>query len=78
MTSFIANGNSLHLQDNPKEYPFGCAGGEKYLQRLFNSKINRADELKSVYEYINNLYQDLSCSLLPNPGKSCISGVVRK
>ena len=57
------------IQDNPKEYPFGSVGGEKYLQRFFNSKTNKADELKSVYETINNLYQDLSCSLLPNPGK---------
>lgn len=56
--------------NNPDEFPFGMQGGQKYLEDLLVVKANHPEELKSVRNFIKASFDQLSCCLLPYPGKS--------
>lgn len=52
-----------------RTYPFGIEGGAQYLKEFLEVKQSHKEELKSVRDFIRSSYDELSCSLLPDPGK---------
>ncbi|KAG5668473.1 hypothetical protein PVAND_016412 [Polypedilum vanderplanki] len=58
---------------NPDEYPFGSEGGSEYMKYFLKIKPNQKEELRSVRQFIQSSFEELSCSLLPHPG-SVIAG----
>ena len=56
--------------NSPDEFPFGFDGGQKYLDDLLIVKPNHPEQLKSVRTFIKASFENLSCCLLPYPGKN--------
>lgn len=54
----------------PSEYPFGFEGGNSYIMKQLEIKDDQLIALKSVREYIFSSFEDISCFLLPEPGRS--------
>ncbi|XP_015837433.2 atlastin isoform X1 [Tribolium castaneum] len=50
----------------PYEKPYGAEGGSAYLQEVFNSPQK---EVKDQIENLKGLFNELSCFLLPYPGR---------
>lgn len=54
---------------NPDEFEFGLEGGEHYLKEVLKIKSDQKSELKSVRQFINASFEQISCCLMPYPGK---------
>lgn len=54
---------------NPDEYNFGVEGGKKYLDEVLKTKPSQSHELQSVRQHIKSSFDQLTCCLLPYPGK---------
>ncbi|CAG9811791.1 unnamed protein product [Chironomus riparius] len=57
------------LSDNPDEHQYGTEGGIEYLQQYLTVESNQQEQLKSVRRFIYDSFEELSCSLMPHPGK---------
>ena len=53
----------------PDDEPYGFAGGNSYLKKNLKIVDNQHESLSSVREYIYSSFEDISCCLLPPPGK---------
>ena len=53
----------------PDDYAYGFTGGNSYLMKNLEIKENQHKSLKSVREYIFSSFENISCCLLPTPGK---------
>lgn len=54
---------------NPDEFEFGTDGGEHYLKEVLKIKSEQKPELKSVRQFISASFEQLTCCLMPYPGK---------
>ena len=54
---------------HPDDEPFGFEGGNSYLKKNLEIKKNQHESLSSVREYIASSFEDITCCLLPPPGK---------
>ncbi|CAG9812157.1 unnamed protein product [Chironomus riparius] len=59
---------------NPDDHAFGTEGGESYLKYFLKVKSGQKEELKSVRQFIHSSFEEISCALLPHPGKSVAGG----
>ena len=53
----------------PDDNPYGFKGGKSYLKKSLKIEKNQHESLKSVRKYIFSSFEDMSCCLLPSPGK---------
>lgn len=51
------------------EHMYGKVGGENYLKKILEVKINQKPEIKLLREFLAASFDRLSCCLLPPPGK---------
>ena len=54
---------------HPDDEPFGFEGGNSYLKKNLKIEDNQHESLSSVREHIYSSFEDISCFLLPHPGK---------
>ncbi|XP_070497363.1 uncharacterized protein [Chironomus tepperi] len=59
---------------NTEEFYYGIDGGRKYLDHFIGQSGNQKVELAYLCESILNSYDDVSCALLPHPGKVVATG----
>lgn len=57
---------------NCDQYEFGIEGGKEYLKSILTIKPNQKPELASVRQFIYDSFDNVSCALLPHPGKKKI------
>lgn len=56
--------------NQPDEYNFGLEGGKNFLKMFLKVKNFHTPELKQLREYLQNTFEDISCFLMPYPGKT--------
>lgn len=56
--------------NQPEEYSYGIEGGNRFLKKFLSIKNFHTAELKQVREYIKDTFEDISCFLMPYPGKA--------
>ncbi|CAJ0585384.1 unnamed protein product, partial [Mesorhabditis spiculigera] len=54
---------------SPHKYPYGYDGGQKYLDWVMQVRPQQHEELKGVRNHIRNCFFEMSCFLMPNPGR---------
>lgn len=54
---------------NCDQFDFGIEGGKQYLRHILTIKPNQKPELASVRQFIHDSFDNVSCALLPHPGK---------
>lgn len=54
---------------NVDDFEFGFDGGRHYLDQVLKFRVGQSEELKSVREHLRNSFDELSCCLMPYPGK---------
>ncbi|EDQ90984.1 uncharacterized protein MONBRDRAFT_20202 [Monosiga brevicollis MX1] len=52
-----------------EDYPAGAEGGQAYLDSILATSEDQPEELREVREWLRGCYEDISCFLLPDPGK---------
>jgi len=60
--------------NNGDDYNYGRDGGNFYLDEVMKIKNNQKPELQSVRETISSCFEEITCCLLPNPGKGVSRG----
>ena len=56
--------------DEDVEYPYGLEGGQKYFQVTTRPSALKAEEHKMMQKFFHNAFGEISCFLLPEPGKA--------
>ncbi|KAJ0173421.1 hypothetical protein K1T71_010570 [Dendrolimus kikuchii] len=52
----------------PYEYAYGPEGGERLLKKRLEVHEGQHEELQKLRVYINKIFEDLACFLMPHPG----------
>ncbi|CAG9802094.1 unnamed protein product [Chironomus riparius] len=60
--------------NNGDYYNYGTVGGRSYLEEVMKVKTNQKPELQSVRKTIASCFDEITCCLLPNPGKGVSRG----
>jgi len=56
--------------DEDVDYPHGLEGGKKYFDRTTKPNAQKAEEHKMMQKFFHNAFGEISCFLLPEPGKA--------
>ena len=56
--------------DEDVNYSYGLEGGQKYFKVATQPSAQKAEEHKMVQEFFHNAFGEISCFLLPEPGKT--------
>ncbi|CAG9811790.1 unnamed protein product [Chironomus riparius] len=59
---------------NPDEFDYGIEGGKKYLDHFQKTMRTQKMDLQYICDSIYNSFENITCSLLPHPGKIVSTG----
>ncbi|XP_062979965.1 atlastin-2 isoform X1 [Elgaria multicarinata webbii] len=52
----------------PYEHSYGLTGGQEFLEKRLQVKLQQHEELQNVRKHIHSCFSNLGCFLLPHPG----------
>ena len=57
-------------EDEDEDYPHGLEGGKKYFDVTTRPSPEKAKEHQMMQRFFHNAFGEISCFLLPEPGKA--------